>query len=210
MFIIWGWRAVKALLGAGTFYCPTCQGDRPYRHFAARRWFTLFFIPIIPLKALESFVECDVCHGTFVEAVLDAPTVAVFEHSLGLATRASVAHLVGQLSATPEVVSLALAELANRAGVVQPYDERLLRTDVAAFADRATALRFLDPLATSMSIDGREDFVRRLVLFSRLLAPSDTLAEPVAAMAAELQLSPAHLAGIRERAIAGTEAGGPA
>ena len=100
MFIIWGWRAVKALLGTGTFYCPRCQGDRGYRHFAARRWFTLFFIPMIPLKALGTYVECDVCHGTFVESVLEAPTIAQFEHSIGLAARAAVAHLVSRLSPT--------------------------------------------------------------------------------------------------------------
>jgi hypothetical protein len=210
MFIIWGWRAVKALLGTGTFYCPRCQGDRCYRHFAARRWFTLFFIPMIPLKALGSYVECDVCHGTFVEPVLEAPTVAQFEHALGLATRAAAAHLVSRLSPTADVVSQGVAALADRAGVAQPYDENRLRADVAAFADQQTALHYLAPLATTMSIDGREDFVRRLVVLGAQLAPADRMNEPIAAMASELQLSAAHLAGIREQVQAWSQTGGPA
>ena len=206
--IIWGWRAFKALLATGVFFCPRCQGDRTYRHLTARRWFTLFFIPIIPLERLGTFVECDTCHGTFTEASLDTPTVAVFEYSLGLAARAGVAHLVSRLSPTSEVVALASGALAGRPGVRQPYDENQLRADVNAFADRQTALGYLAPLATSMSIDGREDFVRRLVALGVRLSPADRMLEPVSAMAATLQLSPAHVAGIREQVEAGMRAGG--
>ena len=59
-----------------------------------------------------------------------------------------------------------------------------------------------------MSIDGREDFVRRLVLLGARLSPTDRLREPVSALAAELQLSLAHVAGIREQVEAGMRTGG--
>lgn len=208
--IIWGWRAFTALIATGVFYCPRCLGDRSYRHLAARRWFTLFFIPVIPLERLGTFVRCDACHGTFTEVALEAPTVAVFEHTLGLAARAAVAHLVSRLSPTPEVVALACAALRDRPGVAQRYDEHRLRADVNAFADRRTALTYVAPLAGTMSIDGREDFVRRLVLLGARLSPTDRLREPVSAVAAELQLSPAHVAGIREHVESGMRTGGPA
>src|ERR1700738_4957036 len=58
MFLIWGWRSRSKVLSQGTFFCPHCGGDRQYAHKQARRWFTLFFLPVIPLKVLGEFVEC--------------------------------------------------------------------------------------------------------------------------------------------------------
>ena len=51
MLIIWGLRVVYHTIAQGVFYCRKCGGDRNYRHQAGRRFFTLFFIPIIPLTS---------------------------------------------------------------------------------------------------------------------------------------------------------------
>ena len=31
----------------GAFHCPNCGGDRAYKLKIGRRWFTLFFVPVI-------------------------------------------------------------------------------------------------------------------------------------------------------------------
>ncbi len=44
---------------------------RPYQLKKVRRFFTLYFIPIIPLDTLGEFVECQVRKGTYLKQVLE-------------------------------------------------------------------------------------------------------------------------------------------
>ena len=71
MFIIFGTRGVTYSSGSGTFYCPSCARSNPYQHKRVRRFFTLFFIPIIPLNLLGEYIECQSCRGTFKLQVLN-------------------------------------------------------------------------------------------------------------------------------------------
>jgi len=70
-FIIFGTRAVKSTIKSGMFHCPQCARETQYRHRKARNFFTLYFIPLIPLNSLGEYVECASCKGTFVPRVLD-------------------------------------------------------------------------------------------------------------------------------------------
>jgi tellurite resistance protein len=70
-FIIFGWRGVRMKQGEGMFYCPSCQRDEHYVHKTVRRFFTLYFIPIIPLDKVGEYVECSACRGTYKPEVLD-------------------------------------------------------------------------------------------------------------------------------------------
>ena len=69
--IIFGTRGVKFKIDEGTFMCPQCATERDYKHKKVRRFFTLYFIPLIPLDSLGDFVECQDCKGTFVSRVLE-------------------------------------------------------------------------------------------------------------------------------------------
>jgi len=46
LLIILGLRVFYRTIAQGTFHCRRCGGDRPYRHRAGRRWFTVFFVPL--------------------------------------------------------------------------------------------------------------------------------------------------------------------
>ncbi|GAA3803801.1 zinc-ribbon domain-containing protein [Cellulomonas soli] len=205
MFIIWGWRAVMEVLGLGLFHCPTCQQDREYRHVRPRRWFTLFFVPVIPLQRLEPFVECTTCKGTYREAVLEIPTTEQLEHQLGLATRAALAHVVASAGSTPRATEEAIRRIGAAPGV-GTYDEARLLVDIAAFTDRATAQRYVATAARHLSPAGREDFARRLLGLAEAWGPdgAPVTDPPIDALAAALELSPAHLAGIRQHASTGS------
>ena len=49
----------------GTFDCPACATSRGYRRISFRRWWTLYFIPVIPLGSCGERVECLDCGSQF-------------------------------------------------------------------------------------------------------------------------------------------------
>ena len=69
--IIFGTRGVKSTIKSGDFHCPQCEQNQPYRHRKVTKFFTLYFIPIIPLGSAGEYVECSRCKGTFIPRVLD-------------------------------------------------------------------------------------------------------------------------------------------
>ena len=69
--IIFGTRSVKFTKEQGQFHCPQCERQTDYKHKSARRFFTLYFIPLIPLDKLGEYVECRSCRGTFITKVLE-------------------------------------------------------------------------------------------------------------------------------------------
>jgi hypothetical protein len=69
--IIFGTRGVTFGKHAGEFHCPGCGWTRqPYEHKTVRRFFTLYFLPVIPLDKLGEYVRCETCGGTYETGVL--------------------------------------------------------------------------------------------------------------------------------------------
>ena len=91
MLLIWGLRVFYHTVGQGTFHCRTCGGDRQYRRRAGRRFFTLFFIPVIPLNKTGEHVQCLTCKTRYVTDVLSLPTAAQMQAALPAGMRAAAA-----------------------------------------------------------------------------------------------------------------------
>lgn len=70
MVVIWGSRNRFKKVGSGEFYCPKCQTKRYYERKVAKTYFTLYFIPLFPIRDLGEFVECQTCRVTFKTDVL--------------------------------------------------------------------------------------------------------------------------------------------
>jgi uncharacterized tellurite resistance protein B-like protein len=68
--IIWGSRGINSVVESGDFHCPQCSTTRTGRLTEVRRFFTLYFIPLIPLGSGGKFVECESCGGTFAEEAM--------------------------------------------------------------------------------------------------------------------------------------------
>lgn len=68
--IIYGWRGVTRTQDRGTFNCPTCRSQKDYAHKHVRNWFTLYFIPIIPLNRVGDYVECNGCGQAYTAEIL--------------------------------------------------------------------------------------------------------------------------------------------
>ncbi len=63
--IIYGTKGMRSKDGAGDFYCPQCSRPSEYDEYKVRRWFTLYFIPLIPMNIAARYLECRSCLGTF-------------------------------------------------------------------------------------------------------------------------------------------------
>jgi len=71
MFILFGTRGIKHVKGDGNIIkksCPSCN-DGNLVNKLYRRWFTLFFIPTIPLDEIDKFYECDACGSAYNENI---------------------------------------------------------------------------------------------------------------------------------------------
>lgn len=69
--IIFGTRGVERKIGTGLFRCPNCQADSPYVRKKVSRFFTLYFIPLIPLGTLGELIRCDRCGSQYSTEVLN-------------------------------------------------------------------------------------------------------------------------------------------
>jgi len=94
MLIIFGLRVFYRTIAQGTFFCRRCGGDRQYRHRGGRRWFTLFFLPVIPLNSVGEHVQCTTCRTRYVTDALSQPTAAQMQAALPAGMRAAASTML--------------------------------------------------------------------------------------------------------------------
>ena len=106
--LIFGWSTRSSVRGTGEFGCPVCQAKRPFVVVDQQRWFTLFFIPIIPLGRFGEQLQCRGCGTTYDPAILNRPmTSGVIQAQLAsdyIATGpvdAHPPHTAGALDSSP-------------------------------------------------------------------------------------------------------------
>jgi hypothetical protein len=129
MLLVFGLSAFFRTVGEGVFHCQTCGGDRGYRRRIGRRWFTVFFIPVIPLNRLGEIVECRACRSRFRPSVLRLPTVEQMSAALPAAMRAAAA-LVLQSGAENDEAARRRAVEAVRGYGEEHYDDDALEGDL--------------------------------------------------------------------------------
>jgi len=100
--IIWGSRGLDRKGQTGSFYCPHCDDDREYRRHKLQRFFTLYFIPIIPLEVVQQWVVCLTCKQQYtLKALQYDPRAerAQFDQELRACFQTVLGHF-GQMSGT--------------------------------------------------------------------------------------------------------------
>jgi uncharacterized tellurite resistance protein B-like protein len=198
--IIWGTRGVTTVAQSGSFHCPSCNDRRSYAHKRVRRFFTLYFIPMIPLEQLGDFVECQTCKGTFKEAVLSYDPTAekrafmtAFRHAL---RRVSMEMLATR--AQPSADELAAVRESYRAVFHEELDPAALSAEMGrAAADTRPLTEHLSGLAGGLNDVGREALVRAAAAVARAdgpLRPDEHMA--LGKIATALKVTPSHLTGI--------------
>lgn len=194
MILIFGFRNRLKALVALTFFCPSCGADRAGHRMAVRRWFTLFWIPVIPLNVIGEVVRCDQCQGTFSLAALHRPTNVDLQDHLRNATRALTVMLVAEGDRTDPVLRARAVAVAGR--VVPGYTDDTLATDLDAI-DPALAADYVVPLQDGLVDAGAEGFLADLV---RVAADAGALTagqrRVVDAAGHALGLTPVHVTGV--------------
>jgi uncharacterized tellurite resistance protein B-like protein len=195
VILIWSWRVRLKTLSRGVFYSPATGHDGPYRLVEARRWFTFFWIPLIPLKRLGTFVECEQTKTTYEPSILERPTNADFEEQLSGAVReAVVAVIVADGTVTDAERRLALAIIQERVGAAYDaaaLDDDIARAPVAPLDDR------LRHLASSLNEQGKERLLSAAARVTSADGAVDDRARTVVQRIGQLlEMSPAHVRGV--------------
>jgi hypothetical protein len=117
----------------GVFHCPRCGGDRHYKLKVGRRWFTLFFLPVIPLNEVARAVECQTCKGKFETAVLHIPTAGQIGSALPLIYRTFIVAVL-RVGDSPAAREFAIRTIGSVGA--QQYGMQQLENDLATLAPR--------------------------------------------------------------------------
>ena len=194
MLLIWGFKILFKTIGEGQFHCPSCGCDRRYDHRQGRRWFTLFWIPIIPLKVAGAIVQCSVCNKKYNENVLQLPTSAETATSIGFARRAIAAHMV-VVSDNTTVAREAAVAMMRESGMAE-YDLAQLDIDREP-SDWERVRSGGEPLGTTLSPAGAESI---LLAAARVAAADEAITDSersvINDLGAAFGLTPVHIDGI--------------
>ena len=161
MIVIFGFRVRLKTIAEGTFFCPRCGADRSYLLQQARRWFTLFFIPIFPTsKPLGDQVQCTTCHTNFRPEVLDVPTSEEFSENLRGAMRVAAIAMLKASDPHHAAARHAAISAARETGL-EHYEDAWLANDLDAI-DTSTLDNYMRSLATGLNDQGKETFVAKV------------------------------------------------
>ena len=160
--IIYGFRGVTKTAARGQFHCPTC-GPASYRHQVVRRFFTLYFIPLIPLSKAGEYIECGTCKHTFKLGVLKreaAAPAATFEAEYVAAVRRTLVMVcIADGVVDPRelwTIQQVFAQLTRR-----QIGEPEIRAEIeAASRDGRPLAHFLAGLAPRLNAQSKELVVR--------------------------------------------------
>ena len=71
MFFIAGIKGDTTTVARGEFFCPRCNTYTRYNHNQVHEKATVFFIPVIKLRQLGEYIECQSCDSTYEIGVLE-------------------------------------------------------------------------------------------------------------------------------------------
>ncbi|MEM6296322.1 MAG: zinc ribbon domain-containing protein [Myxococcota bacterium] len=166
--IIFGTRTTNPKTGAGVFNCPRCGPQRQFTHRKAKRWFTLYFIPVIPLGTAGEFIECDACGESFGTEVLSYDPAAERAEMVDRMRRLSVLAMIFAGRYQPDNVAALRAAL--QAMTNEFVHEEAVHQDVQ-LAQQAQAQ--LEPVFQSQTQDFSADGKTALLqLILSTLAPT--------------------------------------
>lgn len=184
---------IFGLKGTGRFACPQCGGDRAYEHRVGRRFFTLFFLPVIPLDKVGEVVRCQACRTRFDPAVLRRPTNTELAGALSAGARAATAVMLHAGGGSEAAVHAAV-EVVRAMGTPE-FDAPHVHADLSRPVDSSA-----EPLRTVAAHLAPEARERVLAGAVRVGLADGPLAQPerdaLAWIGGNLGMTPAHTHGV--------------
>lgn len=195
MLIIWGFRTFFRTIAEGDFFCPKCGGDRGFKRREARRWFTVFFIPLIPLQKQGVVVRCATCGMNYNEAVLNRPTTAAFSARLQDAARGIVVQVLrAGLITSPAARGTAIT-CVRQIGGAPTYDDAALTADLDVVP--ADLGQLLASVSEQLADQGRESLLSAALAVARADGSLPPVRQRVVdTIGRQLGMTAAHVAGV--------------
>lgn len=198
--IIFGTRGVTYGSEGGQFFCPDCEGKESYLHKKVRRFFTLYFIPVIPLDMLGEYIECQRCTSTYKTTILDYDPQQVADAEEAEFHKAMRRVLVLMMLADGVIEESEIEAIQTILGKLE--DRELTRAEVEA--EIASAQRessdikaYCKGMAGYLNDSGREMVVKAAILVAGADGKvEDSERDALAGIAAALNMSRAHFTGI--------------
>jgi hypothetical protein len=192
--IIWGLRIVYRIIARGEFFCRKCGGDRKYRRRAGRRFVTLFFIPVIPLRRTGEHVQCVTCKTRYVTEVLQIPTAAQMQAALPAGVRALICAMLRAGDPANAAARRRAIAMAAAAGA-QDYDDAALDADLAK--PPAAGRPAITVLGGQLKPEAREWYLAELIRIALADGPLSSAQRAAAeALAADLSMTQAQAVGL--------------
>ena len=198
--IIFGTRGITYTKDSGGFHCPECGSPESYSHKRVRRFFTLYFIPLIPLDLHGEYIECQRCDNTYKLDILKyypEANVAAFEAEFHLAIKRIMIEMV---ISDDEVED---KEIQTLIGIYKHLTEKDLSSEsLQREIDNAKKKSIgipslLNSIAGNLNDHGKEMVVRAAYLIAAADGViHDKEIESLGLLQTALQLSPAHFKGI--------------
>jgi hypothetical protein len=194
LLIIFGLRVFYRTIAQGTFHCRRCGGDRQYRHRAGRRWFTLFFLPVIPLNTVGEHVQCTTCRTRYVTEVLSQPTTAQMQAALPAGMRAAASAMLRSGDPASAVSRQRAIEAVIGSGVPN-YDEAMLNADLMQPFE---AIRpALNQVGGQLTVQAREWYLVEVIRVALADGPlSETERQAALAIGLDLGMTQAQVVGV--------------
>jgi hypothetical protein len=76
VFFLFGLHTYFRTISRGQFTCPKCAQPQQYRLRRGRRFFTVFFLPLIPVSRPREHVRCENCKTRYLPDVIGRQQVA--------------------------------------------------------------------------------------------------------------------------------------
>jgi hypothetical protein len=194
LLLIWGLRVFYRTIGQGVFHCRRCGGDRHYRLRSGRRFFTLFFIPVIPLNKVGEHVQCLTCKTRYHTNALAAPTAEQMQAALPAGMRAAASAILRAGDAGNLLARRKAVEAITGAGA-QGYDENALDRDLAQPLEYVTPA--LNQVGQQLAVQAKEWFLAEVVRIGMTDGPlSDAERQAAQGVAADLGMTQAQAYGV--------------
>jgi len=206
--IIFGTRGVKSTIESGGFDCPQCEESTPYRHRKVTKFFTLYFIPLIPLGSAGEYVECSKCKGTFIPRVLTSSNtnnedvMAIYEKAI----RHSMVKIMLADGVIDDNEKIIVRKIINKFGKNDLTESELGEYIRKVEKDNENVTTYLEKIGSSLNEHGKEIIIK--CAFS--VAASDgnvdkTELDLIQEMAIAMQMSMSHLKGIMSDLVEDTQ-----
>jgi hypothetical protein len=194
LLIIFGLRVLYRTLAQGVFHCRRCGGDRQYRLRSGRRWFTLFFLPVIPLNKLGEHVQCTTCRTRYVRDVLGQPTTAQMQAALPAGMRAAVSAMLRAGDPASPVARHRAIEAVIGSGVPD-YDDDMLAADLGQPLDAVRPA--LSQVGAQLTIQAREWYLADVIRIAMADGPlTDGERHTALAIGIDLGMTQAQVIGV--------------